>query len=378
MINKQSANGEPRRVRYAVVGLGWISQVAMLPAFEHAKENSELTALVSDDPVKLRELSQKYNVHNLYTYDDYERCLNSGEIDAVYIGLPNDMHADYTIRAANAGIHVLCEKPMASTSAECRMMIEAAERNNIKLMIAYRLHFEEGNLKASDIVHSGDIGEPRYFISTNSQQVEEGNIRLDRDLGRGALDDIGIYCINAARYLFRAEPLDVVGFSASKPDPRFDEVPEMLSVTMRFPGERLAQFTCSFGAAKQSVYQVVGTKGDLKLDPAYGFDTEIKHQLTIGDKTKSTTFKQRDQFAAQLLHFSRCVLENQPVEPSGEEGLTDILIIEAIRQSILENRAIQVDIPQRSYRPTLDQSIKKPAVKEPELVNAAPPGGKEK
>jgi glucose-fructose oxidoreductase len=128
-----------------VVGLGYIAQVAVLPAFANAK-NSELVALVSDDPVKLKKLGRKYGVSLQYSYDRYDECLSSGEIDAVYIALPNSLHREYTMRACERGIHVLCEKPLAVTAVDCEEMIRAAERNSVKLMTSYRLHFEEATL----------------------------------------------------------------------------------------------------------------------------------------------------------------------------------------------------------------------------------------
>src|SRR5262249_13673068 len=151
---------------------------------------------------------------------------------------------------------------------ECESMIETAKQGNVKLMIAYRLHFEKGNLSAIEAIQSGRIGEPRMFTSTFSQQVVEGNVRLKGDLGGGQLYDIGVYCINAARYLFRAEPEEVFAFSASSGDTRFTEVDEMVSAVLKFPDNRLATFACSFGAADRSAYEVVGTKGSLKMDPA--------------------------------------------------------------------------------------------------------------
>jgi predicted dehydrogenase len=162
-------------VRYAVVGLGHIAQVAVLPAFAHARRNSRLAALVSDDATKLETLAKKYRVEATYSYDEYEACLAG--IDAVYIALPNSMHAEYTVRAARAGVHVLCEKPMAVTVAECERMIKACRRNRVKLMVAYRLHFEALNLKAIEMVRRGKIGEPKFFNSSFSLTGREGNIR---------------------------------------------------------------------------------------------------------------------------------------------------------------------------------------------------------
>ena len=199
---------EVRKVRYAVVGLGYIAQMAVLPAFAHAGENSELAALVSDDPEKLAKLGRKYRVADRFGYDDFEAGLRDAGVDAVYLALPNHLHREYTERAAAAGVHVLCEKPMAVTEDDCRAMIRGCDGSGIKLMIAYRLHFEEANLRAVDLVQSGRLGDVRAFNSVFTMQVKAGDIRLNpRAQGGGTLYDIGISCINAARYLFEAEPV---------------------------------------------------------------------------------------------------------------------------------------------------------------------------
>ena len=191
MPRKLSSRAE--KVRYAVVGLGHIAQVAVLPAFAHA-ENSELTALVSDDPEKLEKLGRKYKVTRRYSYEQFEECLGSGAVDAVYIALPNHLHREYTERAARGGVHVLCEKPLAVTEEDCLSMIRVAEENRVKLMVAYRLHFEEANLKAIDLVQSGKLGDPRLFDSVFTMTVKDGDIRLNpRELGGGTLYDIGVY-----------------------------------------------------------------------------------------------------------------------------------------------------------------------------------------
>ncbi|MEH2227581.1 Gfo/Idh/MocA family oxidoreductase [Nostoc sp.] len=369
-----ATNGK-NKIRYAVVGLGWFAQEAALPSFANA-ENSELVALVSDDPTKSEELSKKYGIEHTYSYEEYEDCLASGEVDAVYIALPNHLHCDYTVRAANQAIHVLCEKPMAVTEEECEIMIQAANDNNVKLMIAYRLHLEEANLQAVEILRSKQIGEPRIFNSVFTQEVEEGNIRLRDVTGGGTLYDIGIYCINAARYLFQDEPIEVFAVAANNGEQRFSEVEEMASVILRFPNERLATFTCSFGGASVSTYQIVGNQGDLRVEPAYPWQGEIKHYLTINGETQERTFEGHDQLAAEFTYFSDCILQDKDPEPSGTEGLIDVSIIQALYQSIETGQPVQIQTRNRHQRPTSDQTIEHPPNDEkPDLIHAAAPSG---
>jgi predicted dehydrogenase len=364
-----------KKVRYAVVGLGHIAQVAVLPAFAHASENSELVALVSDDPEKLEKLGRKYKVAARYSYDEYQDCLRSGEVDAVYIALPNHLHREYTERAARAGVHVLCEKPMAVTEEDCLAMIRAAEENEVKLMVAYRLHFEEANLKAIDLVQSGRLGDPRLFHSVFTMQVEEGDIRLNpRELGGGPLYDIGVYCINAVRNLFGAEPMEVVAFSANNGDPRFQQSEETTSAILRFPGrERLASFTVSFGAADLSIYRVVGTKGDLVMEPAYEYAEALKQRVTINGRTRERSFPKRDQFAPELVSFSECILTGADPEPSGWEGYADVRVVRALYRSTDSGQPVTLEPFSKDDRPSLDQELRRPPVRKPELVNTEAP-----
>lgn len=372
---KRNARGKSdgKRIRYAVIGLGYIAQIAMLPAFRHARGNSELAALVSSDRQKLKVLGPRYGIPNLCTYDDVDELFASGEIDAVYIALPNSMHKDYTIRAANAGLHVLCEKPMAVTPADCEAMIAAAKANRTKLMIAYRLHFDRANLEAVQVARTGKLGDLRFFTSQFSQQVHDGNIRLDNDLGGGPVFDIGIYCINAARALFGAEPIEVLATEVSRRDTRFREVPETVTAVMKFPRNRVASFTCSFGAADRSTYDLVGTEGSITLDPAYEFASGLAHTMRIGGRTKYRRFEKSDQFAPQLVYFSDCILHNKEPEPSGEEGMADVRVIQALHQSIDAGRWVELEIPQRARRPTLQQHLHRPGIQPPRLVHASPP-----
>jgi glucose-fructose oxidoreductase len=356
-----------------VVGLGWIAQSAVLPAFAQARKNSELVALVSDDETKLKALGRKYQVEKRYTYDEFSRCLEDPDLDAVFIALPNSMHRAYTEAAARAGKHVLCEKPMAMTEKDCEAMIAACEEADVRMMIGYRLHFEKANLAAIELARSGRLGDLRIFDSVFTQDVEEGNLRL-RGTEGGALYDIGIYCLNAARSLFRAEPIEVSAWHETRSgDARFEEVPEMTSARLRFPGERVAQFVCSFGASPVSQFDVVGTKGILRVSPAFDIAEDLVHCLTIKERTTTKTYPARDQFAPELLEFSDCIQTGREPEPSGEEGLADVRVLEALEESARTGRSVELPHFERSQRPDMDQEIHRPLGRKPELVHVDSP-----
>jgi glucose-fructose oxidoreductase len=276
-----------------------------------------------------------------------------------------------TIRAARHGVHVLCEKPMAPTEAECMQMIRACAARGVKLMIAYRLHFEAANLVAIELARGGELGEPRIFSSTFSLQVREGNIRVQPRRGTGPLYDIGIYCVNAARYLFRGEPTEVLALKLQGPDLRFVNVDEAYSVTMRFRGDRVAQFTCSFGAHDRAHYEVIGAEGLLTLDNAYEYATEMQMKLVGRHGEKDRTFPQRDQIAAEITYFARCLREDLEPEPSGWEGLADIRILQAIEAAARFGRPVQIEPVVRLRRPDLGQEIAIPPHEPAVLVDVA-------
>lgn len=377
------ARGAPRRkpslahgvVRYAVVGLGHIAQVAVLPGIAHAR-HSKVAMLVSDEPIKLRKLARRYRPERTCTYAEFDECLRSGEVDAVYLALPNDQHREYALRAARAGIHVLCEKPMALTSGECREMIAAAKEADVRLMIAYRLHFERANLRAAALASARKLGDLRVFNSVFTMQVVGGNVRTHPIVcGGGPLYDLGIYCINAARHLFRSEPEEVTAVAASSGDPRFANIDEMNSVILRFPGGRLATFTVSFGAASTAAYDLIGTRGSLRMEQAYEYAERIVQRVTIGERTRTHEYAVRDQFAAEIDYFSRCVLTGREPEPSGADGLADVQVIEAVLEAARTHRPVRLSAPRPEpmRHPTLAQEVTYPAQPEPEPILAQEP-----
>lgn len=363
----------PSPLRYAVVGLGHIAQVAVLPAFAHARKNSTVTALVSSDPVKRGAMARRYGITKAFDYDGYEECLH--DVDAVYIALPNFMHADFAMRAAKAGVHVLCEKPMAVTATECEQMIAACRQANVRLMIAYRLHFEPLTLEIVDLVKQGRIGEPKYFNSSFSMKVKPDNIRVDPlTRGGGTLYDIGVYCINAARMVFDGEPKEAIGMSVNSGIPHLADVDESTASVLRFEGERLASFVTSFNAAGHGSYDIVGTDGSIHVDPAYTYAGGLSCTITSGEKTTKRKVAPRDQFAAELLYFSRCIQEGRDPEPSGLDGLQDVRIIEAIYESAKTGRPIAIPpLPTGDSAPSREQAISEPQVHQPPLVRVSDP-----
>lgn len=334
---------DTKQVRYAVVGLGHIAKGAILPAFGKPEAGrSKLAAIVSGDREKLKALGDQHRVEQRATYAEFDALCESGAIDAVYLALPNDQHRDFATRAASHKIHVLCEKPLALTVADSKAMIDAARVNKVKLMTAYRLHFEPANTAALKAIQEGRIGEPRYFSSNFSFQVQPPNLRLDGAHGGGTLWDIGVYCINTARRLFGSEPIEVMASRFNSGEARFQEVDEATSVILRFPKERSAIFTTSFGAASCMDWRVVGTEGTVHMEPSYNYRGALKYTLTANGKSEDLYFPGGDQFAPELAHFSECILEDREPGPNGEEGLRDVRVVLAALQSAEQRAAIRV------------------------------------
>ena len=361
-------------VRYGAVGAGWITQQQFLPGVAHTG-NSAVTALVSGNADKAAALGRRYGIANLYGYDDYERMLRAGEVDAIYLALPNTLHRDYAVRALKAGIHVLCEKPMAPSEDDCRAMIDAAENGRAKLMVAYRLHFDEATLAAIEIVRSGRIGAPRFFTSVFAQSVAEANHRVKRQYWAGPLPDMAPYPINMARHVFACEPEEVTALDASGRERRFAEVPEMAAVAMRFPQGRLAIFTVSFGAAPVDEYRIVGTGGALRVAPGFGLNVPYRHYLTVEGRTEERVFPPRDQFGGETKYFSDCILRDRRPEPDGAEGLADVRVLAAIDMASRTGTAQEIMAPAKRPQPSPDQVVRLDPVAAPDLIDAAPPEG---
>jgi len=332
------AQAQQRKIGYCIVGLGRISMQHFMPACK-TSERSQVTALVSGHRDKAEKMAAEYKVPpaSIYSYDNYDQIANDKQIDAVYIALPNSMHAEYTIRAAKAGKHVLCEKPMATTVADSRAMIDACKAANRKLMIAYRCPYEPTNMRAIQLIREGKLGKIQAIESANGFNIRPGEWRYTRKLGGGGpMMDVGIYSLNACRYLTGEEPSHVEGYSSViDHDGRFDEVEENLSWIMRFPSGIVASCNTTYGANMPGFYRVHGSKGWLHVEPAFGYEGQHLKAQIQGEPPIDEPNTNRDpsQFVREADHLAHCILDNQEPKTNGEEGLRDMQLMDTIYRS---------------------------------------------
>ena len=377
-MDLKEALGFGKKIRYAVVGLGSIAQEAMMPGVDHTG-NSKITALVTSDPAKASALAEMYEVEHTYGYDEFDAMLRSGDVDAIYLSTPNWRHAEFAVPALQAGIHVLLEKPMEVSSEQCERIREAQKSTGAKLMVAYRLHFEPATIAAIQKVRSGQLGHVHLFSSTFAQMVDPKNHRADSGVEAGPIFDMGPYPINAVRNLFDAEPLEAFATGTRHADSGLGNFDDTVSVILRFPNERLAQFTVSYYGNSVDTYTVVGTKGLLEMNPAFMYGMSLEQHGKQGKEETHEKFKNTDHFGGQMRYFSKCILEGHDPEPDGFEGLADVRVIEAIVRSLQSGRfeAIEQTAVTRRIQPEQKQELG--AVKTPEMVHASSPArGQEK
>jgi predicted dehydrogenase len=338
LLPRISFAAEDRKIGYCVVGLGRISMHHFMPAVKQSNK-SRITGLVSGHRDKAERMAADYGVPSgsIYSYENYDEIAKNPEIDAVYIALPNSMHAEYSIRAAKAGKHVLCEKPMATSVEDCHAMIQACESANRKLMIAYRCQYDPVHLHAIELIREGKIGSIESIESAFGFSIAPKEWRLDKTLaGGGPLMDLGIYSLNASRYLTGAEPTELAGFSSVvDQDGRFAQVEETLSWTMKFPGGALASCTCTYGSATLGYFRVRGSHGTITMEPAFNYDK--LHLVAKLDRGEAIDLAPDEpdpiQFLREADHLADCVLQNKEPKTSGKEGLRDMELIAQIYRS---------------------------------------------
>jgi predicted dehydrogenase len=322
-------------VGYAAIGLGTISDIFMR-ACARVPEKAKITALVTGHPVEKGEkYAAMYGIpkSSIYTYETFDKIRDNKDVEAVYVGLPNSMHREFTERGAAAGKHVLCEKPMAISSAECRSMIAACKKANVKLMIAYRVQYEPLWNQMMEMVRSGDIGQVQSCHGGFYGSQRAGAWRLDRKLaGGGSILDLGIYPLNAIRHILAEEPVAFTAVASTREQStRFAEVEQSVEWTMKFPSGILAMCGSSYGASGPAYLTIQGDRGYLDMRPGFFYDPP---HLTGQAGGKSIdipgTGTAPYQFTNEAIHFSDCIRNNtEPLSP-GEEGLKDMIAIEAI------------------------------------------------
>jgi predicted dehydrogenase len=338
-----------KRIGVALVGIGHLAVEQLLPAFAQSR-STRLVALVSGERKKAETVAAQTGVdpRRIYDYAGYDRIKDDPSIEAVYIALPNHMHAEYTVRAADAGKHVLCEKPMATTSKEAQQMIDACKRAERKLMIAYRIQYEPHNRFVMQAVRDRRFGRIMLIEGHNGQNVgDPKQWRLKKAAGGGALFDVGIYCLNTCRFLLGEEPVWVSGaVHSTAGDARFKEVDENVVFQLGFASGALGSFSCSFGTHRSNRYRCLGDRGGwLGADPAFdyeGIQLELSEVRGKEELREKPAVPPRQQFALELDHLASCIRSNKQPHTPGEEGAQDMRIMEAILQSARAGERVEL------------------------------------
>ena len=339
-----------QRLGFAVVGLGELALGEILPAFAQCKY-ARLAALVSGDPAKAATVAGQYGVaaEHIYDYKNFDRIAQDPTVDVVYIVLPNSMHLEYTVRAAKAGKHVLCEKPMATSSKDCAEMIAACESAARQLMIAYRMQYEPYNNELIRLSRSGQYGSIRLIEAANGQnQAQNTQWRHRKALaGGGSLPDVGIYCLNAARYITGLEPTQVTAqILSDESDIRFTEVEDRVNFQLRFPTGILASCQSFYSGHESRRLRVTYETGWVDLDPAFayrGLRMKVNEAKGSQDVTREIKLPEKSHFALEMDHMAERTLQKARTRTPGEEGMQDMKIIEAIYRAAREGRP--VDLP---------------------------------
>lgn len=365
-----------KKVRYAVVGLGDITQQAMLPGVAHTG-NSEVVAFVTGDVDKAAALAKMYDITDVRTYDQFDSLLASGKVDAIYLATPNWRHIEFVTPALRAGIHVLVEKPLEVTSAKCREILELQRTSKAKLMVAYRLHFDPSTLAVIDSIRSGELGRVFLFTAAFTQRVDPNNHRAKNGVLAGPLFDMGAYPINASRYVFDDEPVEVVSAVALRhADNGLQDMDDTVAVTLRFPGDRLAQFVVSYYGNTLGTYFALGTKGSIQLAPGFTYGSPMAQNIVIGEDKSTRHEPKTDQFGGEMRYFSDCILNDAQPEPDAEEGFADVRVIEGILKAIASGHAEPLPPFTRSRRiDTKAQRQTLSTIEPPKRVGVASPSG---
>ena len=341
-LDPPTLNFDPlhKRLGIAVVGLGHLALNQILPGFGRAK-SVKVTALVSGERDKARAVAAQYGIPetHLYSYADFDKLRDNPDVDIVYIVLPNSMHAEYTVRAAAAGKHVLCEKPMATSVADAQRMIDACRRVKRKLMIAYRMQYEPHQRMLIKLARNTANGPIRLIDAVNGQNdLGNGQWRQKKAFsGGGSLVDVGVYCLNATRYLTGEEPVEITArITQPKGDARFREIEDIAMFSLRFPSGVVANCASGYSFHQSNHIRVQNEAAWFHMSPAFAYDgleLQIGRKMGQANTTNSIGLSPVDQFAREMDAFAWSIRNDMTPLTPGEEGIQDLRIIDAIYQA---------------------------------------------
>jgi predicted dehydrogenase len=330
-----------RKLGFALVGLGNLSTHQIAPALQKTKF-CRLAGIVTGTPAKAEKWSAQYNIpaKNIYNYDTMEQMADNPDIDVVYVVTPNALHAEHTLKAAKAGKHVLCEKPMEVSSEKCQQMIDACKKAGRQLAIGYRLHFEPNNLECVRLAREKVFGGVQMIQADFGFHAgDPKQWRLNRALaGGGPLMDVGIYALQATRYITGEEPTLVTAVATTNDHEKFKDIEETIAWQMKFPGGVIASCNSTYGFNGLARYKALAENGWFELSPAYGYGG-IQGKRSDG---ALINLESGDQFAVEMDNFAHCILNNQPTTVPGEEGLRDIKIMMAIYEAARTGNAVKL------------------------------------
>lgn len=314
----------------ALVGLGKYSEEQLAPALLETRA-CRLAGIVTGSPEKIGKWQRKYDIpdRNVYSYSDFDRIAENPDIDIVYVVLPNALHKEYTVRAAKAGKHVICEKPMAVSAAECEEMVGACKKAGKLLSIGYRMHFDPSTLLIRQLGENKTLGNFTTLTARDSQKMKSGQWRLDRALaGGGPLMDLGIYCVQASLYCGGELPVAVKARFGKIDDPeKFASVEQSIAFDLTFPSGLVAHCHSSYAEEENSL-RAESDREWLEFSPAFSY-SGLKGKTSQG----KMNLPEVNQQALQMDDFARCVNEGTPSRVPGEMGLRDLKILEAIYEA---------------------------------------------
>ena len=333
-----------KKLGVALVGLGSYSTYQLAPSLLET-EHCQLTGIVTGTPSKAEAWAKKYSIPqaNIYNYENFDAIVNNDDIDIVYVVLPNSMHADFCIRAAKAGKHVICEKPMAVSVKECDDIINACKEAGVKLSVGYRLHAEPYTQEVKKMIAEKTFGEVRYVTADAAYFSDSypDQWRLNKALsGGGALVNMGVYAIQSAIYGSGQNPISVSAQEFSTRPEYFKDTDETITAQFQFPNGAVGNIFTSHNVNANRLH-VSCSNGWFELDPANSYGP-LKGRTSAGNEIQ---FPHKSQQTLQMDDFAKHILYDEVNRVPGEMGKRDMIIVEAIYQSIRENgRKINLDL----------------------------------